>query len=324
LELLVANPWFTGKTSAAALIRKIDAEAPTLLLDESDSAFHSDREYAEALRGLLVTGHRIGGKASLCVGEGKDIHVRDFSTFSPKAIAGLGKLPDTVADRSLPILLKRAARGEIHERFRRRSVEPEATELRERLENWADRISELLGKAEPYLPEALTDRQQDGAEPLLAIADAAGGDWPYRFPKALVSVFAGADHAESTRTRLLRDIRGIFETKDIGRIPSMMLVGELAQIETSPWGEWRGGRAITSGQLARLLAPFGIAPHTVRVEDHTPRGYEVADFEEVWARYLPQAENATTQQPAKNKGNSQIEAATENLRVAPSNQQKNQ
>jgi hypothetical protein len=55
LRLLVASPWFTGRTTAAALTRKIDKSAPTLLLDESDAAFSSDKEYAEALRGVLNT-----------------------------------------------------------------------------------------------------------------------------------------------------------------------------------------------------------------------------------------------------------------------------
>jgi hypothetical protein len=71
LELLVARPWFTGRTTAAVLPRKIDADAPTLLLDESDAAFNGDKEYAEALRGVLNTGHRRGGRTTVCVGPGE-------------------------------------------------------------------------------------------------------------------------------------------------------------------------------------------------------------------------------------------------------------
>ena len=48
---MVGNPWFTGRTTTAALTRKIDKAAPTLLLDEGDPAFAGDKEYAEALRG---------------------------------------------------------------------------------------------------------------------------------------------------------------------------------------------------------------------------------------------------------------------------------
>jgi DNA primase len=58
LELVVANPWFAGRVTAAVLTRKIDAEQPTLLLDESDAAFGGEQEYAETLRGVLNTGYR--------------------------------------------------------------------------------------------------------------------------------------------------------------------------------------------------------------------------------------------------------------------------
>jgi len=60
LELVVARPWRTGRTSAAALVRKIDGDKSTLLLDESDAAFKGRREYGEALRGILNDGHRRG------------------------------------------------------------------------------------------------------------------------------------------------------------------------------------------------------------------------------------------------------------------------
>jgi hypothetical protein len=291
LELLTANPWYTGRTSAAALVRKNADESPTLLLDESDAAFGGEKEYAEALRAILNSGHRIGGTASLCVGQGKDISVRDFNTFGPKAIAGLGRLPDTVADRSIPIILKRAASGEIPERFRRRKVEAEASELRDRLAQWTASIFETLDKAEPFLPDSLTDRQQDGAEPLLAIADAAGGDWPFKARDTLVSIFAGSDHAESNGTRLLADILGIFEESNTDKMSSQDLASALVAIETAPWGDWSHGKGLNPSRLSRLLKPFGIGPHNIKVrtadgKDHVPKGYERADFEDAWGRYL--------------------------------------
>ena len=144
LERLVANPWQTGRVTAAVLIRKIDAVQPTLLLDESDAAFGGEKEYAEALRGVLNTGYRRGGTASCCVGKGAETTFKDFSTFCPKAIAGIGKLPDTVADRSIPIRLKRAARGkESVEKFRLRDVERETAELRQRIESFSQGITKL-------------------------------------------------------------------------------------------------------------------------------------------------------------------------------------
>ena len=40
--------------------------------------------------------------------------------------------------------------------------------------------------------------------------------------------------------------------------------------------------------LARTLAPFKIAPETIRVGDRTPKGYQRAHFLDVFSRYLPQ------------------------------------
>lgn len=137
LEPLVAKPWFTGRTSAAALVRKVDAERPTLLLDESDAAFGGEKEYAEALRGQLNTGYRKSGKATVCVGQGAKIEARDFSTFCAKAIAGIGTLPDTVSDRSIPITLRRRLSDEPCERWRERDGHAEAAPLRDLLGAWA-------------------------------------------------------------------------------------------------------------------------------------------------------------------------------------------
>lgn len=100
---------------------------------------------------------------------------KDFDTFCAKAIAGIGKLPDTVADRSIPIRLKRARRGEV-ETFRKRDAEHEASEIKARLAAWCAANIEKVCAARPEIPEQLSDRQADCCEPLLAVADLTGGD----------------------------------------------------------------------------------------------------------------------------------------------------
>jgi hypothetical protein len=232
LELIVRNPWMTGKVTAAVLARKIDADAPTLLFDECDATFKGDKEFAETLRGVLNSGHRRGGRVSVCAGKGTEIKPVDFTVFCPKAIAGIGKLPDTVDDRSIPIRLKRKSPGEIVERFRRKLVEEEAKMLRGRVSAWVSKHLEQLQEARPDLPSALTDRQQDGAEPLLAIADLAGGDWPEKSRAALIDLFCGntAD-CGSTGVRLLADIRNVFDECSAGHhIVSKDLVAALTEI----------------------------------------------------------------------------------------------
>jgi hypothetical protein len=178
LSLVVARPWLTGRVTSAVLVRKTSAEQPTLLLDESDAAFKGDREYAETLRGVLNAGFRRGGVASLCVGQGANLSYEDFPVYCPKAIAGIGMLPDTVADRSIPIELRRRRLSEKVERFRLRKVGPEALPIRCDASSWAAAHLDKLSTAEPSLPEELDDRAQDIIEPLLAIADEVGGEWP--------------------------------------------------------------------------------------------------------------------------------------------------
>jgi Protein of unknown function (DUF3631)/Toprim-like len=287
LSVLVANPWLTGRVTAAVLVRKVDDKKPTLLLDESDAAFGGEKEYAEALRGILNTGHREGGVSSLCVGKGADMSYKDFSTFCPKAIAGIGKLPDTVADRSIPIRLKRAGSEEVMERFRLRDVRPEADTLRSRLELWAEGAVDVLRDSRPALPEELSDRQQDGVEPLLAIADAAGKGWQAIARRAIIGICTEARQADdSIGVRLLGDIRQVFESRKVDKIPSTELADALALFETSPWTEWSRGKPLTAPKLARLLRPFELSSRKIRIGDKTPWGYDLADFEDSFRRYL--------------------------------------
>ena len=288
LELLVDIPWKTDKATVAVLPRKIHKVGPTLLLDESDAAFAGEKEYSEMLRGILNSGHRRGGKVTCCEGSPGSFTFQDFDTFCAKAIAGIGKLPDTVADRSIAIRLKRAARGERIERFRRRDVEPEAASLKAQIESWAAVILPGLRDARPDLPESLTDRQQDGAEPLLAIADAAGGDWPEALRFALVALCGEAQSEDgSIGVMLLADIRNILTEREVERISSADLASALADIETSPWGEWSKGKPLSAAKLARQLHPFEVSPAVIRVGEKTTRGCLREDFADAWARYLP-------------------------------------
>jgi Protein of unknown function (DUF3631) len=287
LEPLVACPWMTGRTTAAALVRKLAADTPpTLLLDESDAAFNGDREYSEALRGVLNSGHRRGGCATLCVGQGAKIEVRDFPVFGAKAVAGIGKLPDTVASRAIAIRLKRKAPGEPVERFRRRYVDAEAVALHDALAAWTAANIDKLTKAEPALPDELTDRQQDGWEPLLALADLAGGEWPVRARGAAVRL-AGSVAAEddSTGVRLLADVRVVFGKQE--RMATADLLAGLHDLDEAPWGEWYG-KPITSRGLAKLLHRFEIRSKSTRMADgSTPKGFHRDQFEDAWKRYLP-------------------------------------
>jgi hypothetical protein len=142
LVLFVLKAWLTVLPSEAVLYRKIEKDWPTLLLDEVDGIFTSKGkdERREALRSLLNAGFERGAQVPRCVGQGTNQEVRDFAVFCPKALAGIGRLPDTIRDRSIPIELVRRARDEEVERFRKREAKTEAAPIRAELETWAGQL----------------------------------------------------------------------------------------------------------------------------------------------------------------------------------------
>jgi hypothetical protein len=222
-------------------------------------------------------------------------------------IAGIGKLPDTICDRSIPIRLKRKAPHEKVDRFRLRLVSPVAKGLKDRLKAWVTSHHQALKDAKPELPEALSDRQQDGVEPLLAIADAAGSEWPARARKAVIELHSRTGAAsESLGVILLSDLRDIFSEQHKQQLSSSELVAALSKMEGRPWPAMEHSGVITANLLARLLAPFDIFPRNLRVGASVVKGYRIDSFIEAWSRYLSGAShlssgssNATPLQPAK-------------------------
>lgn len=211
--------------------------------------------------------------------------MKDFQTFCPKAIAGIGHLPDTVADRAIPIALKRRTDREPCARWRERDGHAEATPLREQLVAWAGRapIIEALRSARPSLPGELGDRQADVWEPLLAIADLAGDEWPDRARRAALAL-AGSIEDSDFVVELLCDVADILNEFSDTVIPTKDLLAKLVEREDRPWATWRkDDKPITGRGLARLLGPLGI--HPTRLEQ--VRGYRRDAFNDALARYPP-------------------------------------
>lgn len=285
LERLVNSPMQTANISEAAAYRVIENDSPTLLFDEVDAVFGGKSERAEALRGIINAGHRRGGAAIRMVNM---TTVGTFNVFCPKALAGIGNLPDTIADRSIGIRLQRRLSTEPVESFRRRKVEPKALVLRNRLKANLDEVIEHLTGAEPHTPEQLSDREADGWEPLFAIADLAGGDWSERAREAAIGLSGTQPSDESARIRLLSDIRLAFDTLRFERISSETLINWLTQLDDAPWGNWFGKPLTTHGVHRMVCEQYGIAKaRTVRFDNNvSKKGWYRSDFELAWSRYL--------------------------------------
>jgi hypothetical protein len=290
---LVPRKLPASNISPAALYRTVEMVQPTLLVDEGDTFLANNDD----LRGILNAGHT-RSTAIVIRTVGDDHEPRQFSTWCPKLIAMIGKLTDTLEDRSIVIPMRRRAPGEKIERLRRDRIDRELEPLRSQAFRWAEDHAKDLADAEPSVPEELHDRAQDNWRPLLAIADAIGGEWPKRAREAALALSGDSDEADpSAAVQLLADIRQLFDQCGDHQIPSDVIVSALNEMEDRPWPEWSKGRPLSKTAMASLLRPFGVRPRTIRYGSETPKGYRLTDFTDAFSRYLPSQPQQPQQAP---------------------------
>ena len=296
-----SKPMFASSITPAALFRSIELWRPTLLIDETD-AFLKDNE---DMRGLLNAGHtRTSAFTIRTVG---DEHTpKTFNVWGAKALCGIGKLADTIMDRAITLELRRKLDCERVERIRHAEAGLFET-LQMKLFRFAEDHEDDIQKARPSLPEELHDRAQDNWEPLLAIADIAGGIWPELARKTALKISGDKQATQSTGTELLEDIREIFGTKKINRIFTHKLVEALCEDSEKPWETYNRGKPITPRQLSRRLSEYGIVSKSIRIDYENKKGFEKSQFEETFSRYLnfsstPPVSNVTTSQASIHAG----------------------
>ncbi|MFC1530669.1 DUF3631 domain-containing protein [Gemmatimonadota bacterium] len=282
LTYLTPRPLPASSITAAVVFRAVEKHSPTLLIDEADTFLRGN----DQLRGMLNSAHRKSLAVSLRVA-GDDYDVRSYRTWCPRVIALIGHLPDTLADRSVEIRLRRKKPGEGVSLLRLDRLGDETEPLRRAAWTWAQDNIDRLRAADPCIPTGLHDREADNWRPLLAIADLLGGEWPLRAREAATTSSEGKQESDSAREMILFDIRRLFDEHGADRMASAQIVEELARLEDRPWPEWRNGKPITVRQLARLLQPFDVRPKALWIDNKTKQGYDQHRFIDAWDRYLP-------------------------------------
>jgi hypothetical protein len=285
LNLLVPRPWKVISPTEAVTFRVL-SERPhrTFLLDEGDGIWNPrGSERSEALRIIINSGNIAGTPVPRVRMNRKGVEgIEEFDCYGPKCIALIGGLPSTIADRSIPIRLKRRAPNEKVSKFRRRIATAEAKRL---MFDWEG----VTLVTDVSIPDQLNDRASDSWEPLLQIADTARGDWPDRARRAAIALSVEEDHP-SVGMKLLADIREVFG--DDSHLETVTLLDRLHNLEDSPWCEWYG-KPLTARGLAKLLEPYRVQPMQKRVGGGRGRGYFRVDFEDAWRRYTPLRETET-------------------------------
>ena len=205
-----------------------------------------------------------------------------YSCWCPKVMAAIGRLPDTLADRCIVITMQRKMSGEKCERMRQLN----AAEYRKRSADFVRENREAIAQARPETPSGLNDRAADIWEPLLAIADLAGGDWP-ELARQAAQQLSASDDEMTLVGYFLKDLRNYMVLSDVDRMLCRDIVKRLNPMHDRPWEDLRRGREINEWWLGRLLGELGLRSRTTRVGDATGKGYTLADIDAAFRRYVP-------------------------------------
>jgi len=320
IEANVSRALMASSISASALFRAVDLWRPSLILDEADRLPKDN----EDLIAVINAGHmRRTAVIIRNVPVGDSYEPRKFSVWAPMVLAAIGRMADTIMDRSIVIPMRRKLPHETSAK-----VPPDLFERcldrRRQCLRWALDATIALAEARVTLPAHGNDRALDNWTPLYAIAKTLGGDWPARISHAFAHLaVADGDQDETAGPMLLGDVRSVFEDKRTSKIWSADLVAALVAMEDRPWCEWKRGKPMTQNSLSRLLAPYKVRSGNVRIGPTVARGYTLDDFRDTFGRYLttapppaPPNRSATPLHPSNGAGSSDFQTATLNLDVA--------
>jgi len=303
---LCNKPLPASNVSGAVVFRAIEQWHPTLLIDEVDS-FLADKE---DLRGVINSGHTKASAFVLrCYGD--EHEPKRFSTWCPKILSGIGRISDTLEDRSILFPLRRKLPDENVARLRidRGGFE----KIKQKCIRWGEDNFAKVAASDPATPAGLNDRAADNWTPLFAIADLCG--WHEQAEAAALKLSSDSDNSDSVNVMLLEDVSKVFETRGVDRLPSQSICDDLAKMEDRPWPEWCKGKPITPRQLAKRLGVFGIHSQQHKQDGNKNlRGYEIADFKDALSRYcIP---SATTLQAKGHNKKQGFSSATNTVAVA--------
>ena len=210
---------------------------------------------------MINAGYLRGGFVLRSEAVGDSFEPRMFSVFSAKAIAGIAlekHLPDATMSRGIIFNLRRKMANESVSRLRH-ADRLLFGDITSKLARFAEDYGQQVKHARPILPEALSDRDQDNWEPMLAIAACAGEEWIQRANNAALALSAAGEQTVSIGNQLLADIQYIFESKRVDKISTSDLIDALILDEEKPWATYNRGKQFSPRQLAKLLSTIVLA-----------------------------------------------------------------
>jgi 5S rRNA maturation endonuclease (ribonuclease M5) len=160
--------------SVASLFRLVANDKATIIIDEAERLRNEDKEEFSALMSILNGGfqkHSIVTRIEKTKGGFTPI---SFPVYSPKILAGINRVSDTIEDRSFKIEMTRKTKTEKVQRLHLAKEGKEFQRLRSDMFLWALLYASEVAEVYEGLDEikeisSLNDREKDTWEPLLSI-----------------------------------------------------------------------------------------------------------------------------------------------------------
>lgn len=168
LYYLAFNAELTSNATPSSVFRIIEANLSTILIDEGERLTGNERE--KDLQLLLNAGYK---KSGIVTRTNKDTHqVEQFSVYSPKAIASINPLDQTLASRVIPVtMIKTGNRNKGNVRVNDRSADWEGIRngLYRFVLNCGFDVAEVFNNSS--IVNLLESRNNELWSPILAIAE---------------------------------------------------------------------------------------------------------------------------------------------------------
>jgi putative DNA primase/helicase len=299
---MAPRPASGTEITAANLVRLVDRERPTLLVDEADDLFTAKSELTKVVNASWTKFAKIPKLVNI---DGRWV-TQWFSPFCPKAFGLIGlKLPRPLIGRSIIIKFWPKLPG-VEVPFDH-CDDAEFATLRSRCARWAADNGNALATAKPLQPAGFDNRLADNWRLLLAIAESAGETWAQQVRDAAERL-ARTRRKPSWRQMLLQTIAKMGAD---GReyVLSSALVAELTCDPTSPWNEYKGYRRVgkvNEWQVAELLEAIDVFP--TNCGPQRLRGYLLADFAKAFAHFRVQSSHPLTSKTKQRKTKKQQKA----------------
>jgi hypothetical protein len=292
---LVRRGLGTISLTLAVAFRVVDQFHPTLIADEVDKWLKNNPD----LLTIFLGGHeREFGKVQRCEQDSKGRQIlMEYECFGCKCWGQINLPDDQLVSRSLVVTLLKKKTSEKVKTWPKVGMPGDVGDQFLRLQRqalrWAHDSAELIRTTQPDVA-TLDNRLQDNWFPLLMIATLASDKWKAAALKA--AGIEGVIDEPGDEIVMLRDLRNIFHTRKIDRIPSRVLLADLLVQADSPWMRYEKQLdGLSQQQLGTKLRKMGVRSKPLRygkqgelidTKQKQLKGYDKAWFQNLFDRQL--------------------------------------